>query len=100
MMDLGAALCRPTPECGACPIAQSCRWHLAGLPAPDPAVGSAGVSGTQAPFEGSDRQARGRVLRALDGGPQARSCFDERVVSGLVDDGLVEPAGDRIRLPT
>ena len=41
-------------------------------PEPDPAVGSAGVSVRQAPYEGSDRQASGRLLAALrDGGADA-----------------------------
>ncbi len=44
---------------------------VAGGDAPDPAVGSSGVSGTQARFDGSDRQARGRLMKALSDGPVA-----------------------------
>ena len=58
--------------------------------APDPAVGSAGVSTRQAPYAGSDRQARG------DRPPRAgvRSCshvprYRDDIVGSLVDDGLV-----------
>jgi A/G-specific adenine glycosylase len=98
LMDLGATVCRPVPKCDVCPLS-TCAWRRAGRPDPDPAAGSAGVSKRQAPFAGSDRQARGRVLRALGAGPQPGSRFDERIVEGLVADGLVEVAGDVLRLP-
>ncbi len=98
-MDLGAAVCRPTPRCDVCPLASSCRWNLAGRPDPDPAVGSAGVSTRQAPFEGSDRQARGRVLKALGDRPRSAADFDPRIVDGLVADGLVHSDGTILTLP-
>ncbi|BAN01740.1 HhH-GPD family protein [Ilumatobacter coccineus] len=99
LMDLGAMVCRPTPSCGDCPISAECAWQQAGKPSPDPAVGSAGVSTKQARFEGSDRQARGRVLASLAAGPRPTDAFDERIVHGLLADGLVETVGDRLRLP-
>jgi len=89
LMDLGATTCRPTPVCAGCPVDSVCRWRGHGWPAPDPAVGSAGVSGTQSRFEGSDRQARGRVLAELLGGPAPAARFDERILATLVADGLV-----------
>ena len=67
VMDVGATRCRPRPDCDGCPV--DCAWRAAGHPEPDPAVGSAGVSGRQAAFAGSDRQARGRLLRAVQDGP-------------------------------
>jgi A/G-specific adenine glycosylase len=100
LMDLGAAVCRPTPKCEVCPIARSCTWNAAGRPDPDPAIGSAGVSVRQAPFDGSDRQARGRVLSALHDGPRPVSEFDERIVATLVADGLVELRDGTASLPT
>lgn len=100
LMDLGATVCRPTPRCDACPIAVSCAWHVAGNPDPDPAVGSAGVSTRQAPFDGSDRQARGRVLATLHSGPRPAVEFDQRILATLVDDGLVEIADLSACLPT
>ena len=100
IMDLGASVCRPTPRCEVCPIAASCSWHRGGHPEPDPAVGSAGVSTRQAPFDGSDRQARGRVLAALHDGPRSASEFEARILSTLVDDGLVELRGGAASLPT
>jgi len=99
LMDLGARVCRPTPDCGHCPLASTCAWTLAGRPAPDPAIGSAGVSGRQAPFAGSDRQARGRVLGELHGGPRPVGQFDQRILAALVADGLVEVEGHSARLP-
>jgi A/G-specific adenine glycosylase len=107
LMDLGAVLCRPTsPACSDCPLVGSCAWHGAG---PDPAVGSAGVSRVQARFDGSDRQARGRLLRALSDHPlrledapavMQRATVDaRRLVQSLVVDGLCIVEGDRIRLP-
>jgi len=107
MMDLGAVLCRPQqPGCAECPLAHSCAWRGAGA---DPAVGSAGVSRSQAPFEGSDRQARGRLMKALSDGPVAlhevprltrrESSSGAALLAGLVADGLVVIDGDVARLP-
>ena len=98
-MDLGATVCRPVPRCGECPLSDACAWTIAGRPDPDPAIGSAGVSTRQAPFEGSDRQARGRVLRALGAGPRPVGDFDARIVDSLVADGLVTVDDDTITLP-
>jgi A/G-specific adenine glycosylase len=101
-------LCRPTsPDCAACPLETSCAWH--GADAPDPAIGSAGVSRAQARFEGSDRQARGRLLKALGAGPVRRAAagmvmqrpseLAGTLVDGLVADGLVVVDGSTLRLP-
>jgi A/G-specific adenine glycosylase len=98
-MDLGAVVCRPQPRCESCPAASRCAWKVAGHPEPDPAIGSAGVSTKQARFEGSDRQRRGRVLAALSGGALPVDAFEERIVDGLVIDGLVERSGHLVRLP-
>lgn len=113
MLDLGATRCRPrSPRCDECPVAAWCGWAAAGWPEPDPAVGSAGVSGGQPTFEGSDRQGRGRLVDALRGGPVRRSELAtaagwpgdperaERVAATLVDDGLaVVDAVGTLHLP-
>lgn len=99
VMDLGAVVCRPRPHCDVCPISGACSWYGRGRPAPDPAVGSAGVSSAQARFEGSDRQRRGRVLAALGAGVRPAQDFDAHIVAGLVADGLVERHGDHLSLP-
>lgn len=114
VLDLGATVCTARrPGCERCPLAgATCRWHAAGRPEPDPAVGTAGASGRQAPFDGSDRQGRGRLVAALRlgslpagalaaaagwPGDHARA---ESVAAGLVRDGLatVDAAGT-LRLP-
>ena len=99
LMDLGATVCRPAPCCSDCPVAERCRWHGAGHPAPDPAAGSAGVSSRQSPYVGSDRQARGHVLRLLARGPAPADDLPPRIVAGLVADRLVVRAGSDVRLP-
>jgi A/G-specific adenine glycosylase len=108
LMDLGAVLCRPTnPACGECPVRSMCAW--AGSDDPDPAVGSSGVSGKQARFEGSDRQARGRLMKALSGGPVDRAqvpaimqrdvVVATRLVDALVAEGLCRSAASELTLP-
>ncbi|MET0805271.1 MAG: A/G-specific adenine glycosylase [Acidimicrobiales bacterium] len=108
MLDLGATVCRArAPDCGRCPIATSCAWR--GGAEPDPAVGSAGVSGRQSRFEGSDRQGRGRLVDALRHGPVSDVATAtgwpedperaERVAQTLVADGLAVRVGDTLTLP-
>lgn len=108
MLDLGATVCRARQaRCGECPVASTCRWRAG--PAPDPAVGSAGVSGGQSRFEGSDRQGRGRLVDALRRGPVldlagAAGWPDDperasRVADTLVADGLAVLHGDALTLP-
>jgi len=68
------------------------------------------VSTPQARFEGSDRQLRGRLVDALRAGPVARSAVAEhiaetdqdridRIVAGLVRDGLAVEEDETLRLP-
>jgi A/G-specific adenine glycosylase len=108
LMDLGAMLCRPTaPACEHCTLSSMCSWRGSGEP--DPAVGSAGVSTRQSRFDGSDRQARGRLMKALSAGPVARRRLAEvmrcdaqradRLADALITEGLVVGAGMALRLP-
>ncbi|MGF1597883.1 MAG: A/G-specific adenine glycosylase [Acidimicrobiales bacterium] len=112
LLDVGAGWCTARgPRCGSCPLRSRCRWARAGRPDPDPATGSAAVSGRQAPFAGSDRQGRGRLVEALRRGPVAIDSL--AVVMGwpdqpgraaavaelVVDDGLASVDGDRLVLP-
>jgi A/G-specific adenine glycosylase len=97
MLDLGAQFCRATPRCEECPLAPSCAWRRDG--GLDPAPLSAGVSRPQTPFAGSNRQLRGRVIRALHDGPRAKTRLVRElgvpparadvVLDSLVRDGLV-----------
>lgn len=113
LMDLGAEVCTARDcRCKECPIAAGCSWartrHRAG--AEDPATGSALVSGRQSRFEGSDRQARGRLLAALgaggldlDAAARAMRLADdplraERLSRALVDEGLVVQRDGRLAL--
>jgi A/G-specific adenine glycosylase len=60
LMDLGAMVCRARPRCNACPLARLCAAR-AGIARGERAA----APRRQAPYEGSDRQWRGRILRAL-----------------------------------
>jgi len=112
LMDLGATVCTArSPRCADCPVVSSCAWAVAGRPDPDPATGSAGVSGRQSRFEGSDRQGRGRLVNALRCGPVAADALAtvmgwpddpgraDRVAASLLRDGLAVADGVTYRLP-
>jgi A/G-specific adenine glycosylase len=116
VMDLGREVCRPVPRCDACPLARWCAFRRSGR-----AGGRRARPGTvrrQPPFEGSLRQVRGTVLRALrqrsprsivelraaTGEPAARVA---QAVEGLARDGVVDASeaalsgvpNARVRLP-
>jgi A/G-specific adenine glycosylase len=104
VMDLGREVCRPRPRCDVCPIAGVCAFRASG------AIAMRGP-GTKEAFEGSSRQVRGAIVRALRShealSPErltAETGFDpERVdaaVAGLAADGLVERSSGRVRLAT
>jgi A/G-specific adenine glycosylase len=99
LMDLGATVCRPEPRCSECPVETRCVWQRLGQAGSDPSLGSAGVSTPQSRFDGSDRQARGRVLKTLTGGSAPPDAFPAHIVEGLVSDRLVVRDGGRLRLP-
>ncbi len=109
MLDLGAIWCvRADPRCLTCPVREACRWNAVG--GPDPARGSATESGRQSPFEGSRRQGRGRLVRALTRGPVDRErlalacgwpgdpAAAEAAAAGLIRDGLAGWEGGRLTL--
>jgi A/G-specific adenine glycosylase len=98
IMDLGAMVCRPTPDCERCPVRRWCADP--GLYRPPP---------RQSPFRGSDRQVRGAVLRSLDArrwNPMrtiaAASGYEvsrvEAALRGLAHDGMVEVRGRSARI--
>ncbi|MBO0829460.1 MAG: A/G-specific adenine glycosylase [Streptosporangiales bacterium] len=104
-MEFGALVCTArTPGCDRCPVRRRCAWRAAGFP------DDGGRRRTQR-YDGTDRQARGRLLRVLREAPASvpgdalAAAWDDagqraRALDGLVADGLVEPlAGDRYRLP-
>lgn len=113
VLDLGATVCtKRAPRCDVCPIAGHCAWRRGDPPGPDPAHGSAGTSGRQSRFDGSDRQGRGRLVDALRTGavaleatPSIAGWPDEperthRAVAGLVGDGLAEIVDGMLVLPS
>ena len=64
VMNLGRDVCRPSPRCDLCPLADACQFRASGR--------SGRRSGRRQPaFEGSMRQARGGVLRELRGRDRA-----------------------------
>jgi A/G-specific adenine glycosylase len=114
MVDLGAIACTTrAPSCDDCPLAGPglCSWLRHGRPAPDPARGSAGTSGRQSRFAGSDRQGRGRLVDALCRGPLPWERLAgaagwpgdpdraARVAAGLVADGLAVSGPAGLALP-
>ncbi len=95
LMELGATVCTArTPDCDRCPLPR-CSWVAAGRPASDV------VRRTQK-YDGTDRQARGRLLDVLRGasGPVERVALDmawihdpgqrDRALDSLLVDGLIE----------
>ncbi len=93
LMDLGRFVCRPAPRCDECPLANGCRFVLRGARPRSSAR-------RQPAFEGSARQARGRVLAALRerGAGSVRELADvtgmplertAQAASGLAADGVV-----------
>ena len=108
VMDFGATVCTArTPRCDGCPVNKQCAW-AGSTERTDPAQGSAGVSGKQARFEGSDRQARGRLLAALVDGPilavavavvmERDSVVADCLLADLVAEGLCRRVDDEIVL--
>lgn len=105
VMELGAVMCRSrAPLCDQCPVAGSCAWFAAGRPAGPKAPGR------QAKFEGSDRQARGRILRLVAEQNTVPitgiahvwpdDLQRQRAQRSLVADGLLELTDGVLRLPT
>jgi len=104
VMELGALVCTArSPDCPACPVQTRCRWLRAGQPAARDRPRSQG-------YEGTDRQARGRILAVLRGADDAvpSSAIEpawspagqrERALASLIDDGLVVVDNGDYRLP-
>ena len=92
LMEFGQRICTAQPRCGACPVRSGCAG------ADDPRRGR--TPRRQAPYEGSLRQRRGRLLgRLLADGPLALAEVDREAARGLADDGLAVLAGDRLCPP-
>ncbi len=105
-MELGATVCTArSPRCDACPIAHICAWRAAGYP------DTGDERRRQARYEGSDRQARGAVLKTLRDARTHAVPLEEvapdwpdrlqrdRAIDSLIADGLAEASGGMLRLP-
>lgn len=91
LMDLGATICTPrAPRCAECPLAPTCATR-------GPLDGE--VRRRQAPFKGSFRERRGRVMAALRDGPVAVGDLDADALESLVADGLARVSRGKARLP-
>ena len=105
VMEFGALVCTArNPKCAVCPIATSCAWRAAGYPE--------GVSKPRTQkFEGTDRQARGLIMKALKDSAKSLARSDlqkvvadpaqfDRALSSLITDGLVDVSrAGRLQLP-
>lgn len=59
LMEFGALVCTQlSPSCDECLISNNCAWALAGFPKDEKRP-------TPQPYAGTDRQARGRIMKAL-----------------------------------
>ncbi len=105
-MELGAVVCTArAPRCEVCPLADRCAWRAAGYP------DTGDDRRKQARYEGSDRQARGAVLKVLRDAVTHEVTLDEvipewpdarqrdRAIDSLIADGLAEASAGMLRLP-
>lgn len=90
LFDLGATVCLARlPRCGVCPLASSC-----------PSRGRRYEPlRKQSRFEGSFRQRRAALLRLVAEEARPLETLDRDAVDSLLRDGLVEQAGELVRLP-
>lgn len=103
-MELGATVCTArSPACERCPVARQCAWLAAGKPAWD------GPERVAQPWEGTDRQCRGRIMAALRSTHAPLPVTDlvwpdaaqlQRCVRSLVDDGLAVETDGSLVLPS
>lgn len=106
IMELGALVCTArAPRCEQCPLTSTCSWLAAGRPE------NVTPPNRQAPFAGSDREVRGRILQLVRSTPTGVCQADidltwphpeqlRRAQDSLLADGLLVPAADgRYSLP-
>lgn len=99
LMELGALVCTAgNPQCGVCPLRDSCAWIAAGSPPPtEEELAKKKVQ----KFIGTDRQVRGKIMdvlrRADTAVPQAAidvvwpdAAQRSRALYSLLEDGLAE----------
>ncbi len=98
VMDLGATVCRPAePRCDVCPVHEWCADPSVYVPPP-----------RQSRYEGSVRQARAAVMKALAGGPAHLQTLADRLdvepnrlnraVATLESEGAISRVGATLQL--
>jgi len=101
MIELGATICTSRKvNCTTCPLRKACAWSK-NLEDSDPALNPKQSPRESKPFQGSDRQGRGRFIEKLRernvvskeigiimGWPEDPTRC-KKVLKGLIDDGLV-----------
>jgi A/G-specific adenine glycosylase len=105
-MELGALVCTAqNPQCTKCPIRKNCLWFTSGQPQ------NVGRPRTQAKYEGSDRQERGRILRELRSSDVAlpikqlrksaknEQQFDRALQSLIKEELIIDVPRGRVSLP-
>jgi A/G-specific adenine glycosylase len=110
LMDLGARVCTArSPRCESCPVFGTCAWRREG--GDDPAPHSFHTSKPQGRFDGSDRQARGRLMKAVVTQPVERiaaaalmglahdASRADRLIDDLLREGLLAEGNGRLVLP-
>ncbi|MGZ8793954.1 MAG: A/G-specific adenine glycosylase [Gaiellaceae bacterium] len=90
LFDLGATVCLArVPRCSVCPLASRC-----------PSRGRRYEPlRKQSRFEGSFRQRRAALLKLVAEEARPLETLDRETVDSLLRDGLVEQAGELVRLP-
>ncbi|HEX4109450.1 MAG TPA: NUDIX domain-containing protein [Solirubrobacteraceae bacterium] len=95
VMELGQRACRPRPRCDGCPLARGCLVALQpGTFDPAPRARR------QAPYAGSLRERRGRLLRAVLAGEAVALASDPEAAASLIKDGLAGVEGTRLTGPS
>ncbi len=90
LFDLGATVCLArVPRCEICPLAERC---------PSRGLRYEPLR-KQSRFEGSFRQRRAALLRLVAAEARPLEELDREAVDSLLRDGLVEQAGELVRLP-
>jgi A/G-specific adenine glycosylase len=104
LLDFGATVCTArAPQCSSCPLRRRCAWKTSGGGV-DPALRTAGTARPQGRFEGSVRQARGKMIERLRDGeatlPQLQTAARlsdvteaKKILAALSKAGLVTKKG-------
>ena len=104
LLDFGATVCTArAPQCSSCPLRRRCAWKISGGGV-DPALRTAGTARPQGRFEGSVRQARGKMIERLRDGeatlPQLQTAARlsdvteaKKILAALSKAGLVTKKG-------